>query len=458
MCNIILLTDSYKVSHHKQYPNGTQFIYSYFESRGGEFEECCFFGLQYLIKKYLCGQVITQEKINKACEYYNKHFGENENIFNKKGWQYILDNHNGYLPIIIKSVPEGTILPVKNCCMTVENTDPNCFWLVNFVETLLVQVWYPMTVATNSREQKKIIMKYLQETGDPEQILFKLHDFGCRGVSSMETAGIGGCAHLTQFLGTDTVPAISIANEYYNCECAGFSIPASEHSTMTTFTKEKEVEAYENMLNTYPTGLVAVVSDSYDIYNACSNIWGNTLKEKVMSRDGTLIIRPDSGYPPDVDLKILNILGEKFGYTTNEKGFKVLDPHVRIIQGDGIDKEMIILILENLKKNGWSADNIAFGSGGGLLQKHNRDTMKCAFKCSLAVINGEEIEVFKNPIDDPGKKSKKGRMTVNKIDGKIITLCGEERVEDGNLLEVIFENGILKKDYTFDEIRKRSTL
>ena len=196
--------------------------------------------------------------------------------------------------------------------------------------------------------------------------------------------------------------------------------------------------------NTYPTGLVAVVSDSYDIYNACSNIWGDTLKEKVMSRDGTLIIRPDSGYPPDIDLKFSNILGEKFGYTTNEKGFKVLDPHVRIIQGDGIDKENDNIDIRKSLKNGWSADNIAFGSGGGLLQKHNRDTMKCAFKCSLAVINGEEIEVFKNPIDDPGK-SKKGRMTVNKIDGKIITLCGEERVEDGNLLEVIFENGILKK-------------
>jgi nicotinamide phosphoribosyltransferase len=458
MNNLIFLTDSYKVSHHKQYPKGTEYVYSYFESRGGKFKEACFFGLQYLIKKHLCGQVVTQEMINEASELYEKHFGPNQNVFNKEGWQYILDTHGGRLPIQIKAVPEGTILPVKNCCMTVENTDPECFWLVNFVETLLVQVWYPMTVATNSREQKKIIMKYLEETGDPATVGFKLHDFGCRGVSSMETAGIGGCAHLTQFLGTDTVPALIVANEYYDCECAGFSIPASEHSTMTTYTKEGEVQAYENMLDTYPNGLVAVVSDSYDVYHACSEIWGTILRDKVMARDGTLVIRPDSGYPPDVDLKILQILGEKFGAQKNEKGYLVLDEHVKIIQGDGIDKEMLETILEHLKTNGWSADNIAFGSGGGLLQKMNRDTLKCAFKCSCVTINGKEVDVFKDPIDDPGKKSKKGRMTVNRVDGEIITLCGDDKVEESDLLEIVFINGDLIKQYSFDEIRDRANI
>jgi len=458
MNNLIFKTDSYKVSHHKQYPKGTEHVYSYFESRGGKFEEACFFGLQYLIKKHLCGKVVTQEMIDEASILYEKHFGPNQNVFNREGWQYILDAHNGHLPIQIKAVPEGTILPVKNCCMTVENTDPKCYWLVNFVETLLVQVWYPMTVATNSREQKKIIMKYLEETGDPATVAFKLHDFGCRGVSSMETAGIGGCAHLTQFLGTDTVPALIVADEYYGCDCAGFSIPASEHSTMTTYTKEGEVQAYENMLDTYPTGLVAVVSDSYDVYNACSEIWGTILRDKVMAREGTLVIRPDSGYPPEVDLKILQILGEKFGTTINEKGYLVLDEHVRIIQGDGIDKEMLETILEHLKQNGWSADNIAFGSGGGLLQKMNRDTLKCAFKCSCVTINGKQVDVFKDPIDAPGKKSKKGKMSVNNVEGKIVTLCGDDRKEEGNLLEVIFENGILIKDHLFQEVRDRSNI
>lgn len=456
MNNLIFLTDSYKVSHHKQYPKGTEYIYSYFESRGGEYDEICFFGLQYIIKKYLCGQIITQSLVDEAEELYKQHFGTNQNIFNKEGWQYIVDNHQGILPIRIKAVPEGTILPVKTCCMTVENTDPECYWLVNFIETLLVQVWYPMTVATNSRLQKQIIMKYLEDTGDPSGIGFKLHDFGCRGVSSMETAGIGGCAHLTQFLGTDTVPALVIAKECYDCPCAGFSIPASEHSTMTSYTKEGEVEAYSNMLDIYPKGLVACVSDSYDIYYACSEIWGNILKDKVMSRDGTLVIRPDSGYPPDVDLKILQILGDKFGAEKNEKGYLVLDEHVRIIQGDGIDKNMIVTILEHLKTNGWSADNIAFGSGGGLLQKMNRDTLKCAFKCSSIIINGKETDVYKDPIGAPDKKSKRGKMTVNNINGKLITLCGNNRKEDTNILETIFENGEIKKIYSLDEIRERS--
>ena len=458
MDNLIFKTDSYKVSHHNQFPNGTEYVYSYFETRGGVYNEICFFGLQYIIKKHLCGQVITQSMIDDADELYKQHFGTNTNIFNKEGWQYILDKYQGRLPIRIKAVPDGTILPVKTCCMTVENTDPLCYWLVNFIETLLVQVWYPMTIATNSRLQKQIIMKYLKETGDKSGIGFKLHDFGCRGVSSMETAGIGGCAHLTQFLGTDTVPALIIAKEYYDCPCAGFSIPASEHSTMTAYTKEGEVEAYSNMLDIYPEGLVACVSDSYDIYYACSEIWGTLLKDKVMSRNGTLVIRPDSGYPPEVDLKILQILGEKFGTRKNDKGYLVLDDHVRIIQGDGIDKDMIITILEHLKDNGWSADNIAFGSGGGLLQKFNRDTLQCAFKCSSITINGIESDIYKDPVGDSTKKSKRGRMTVNNINGNIVTLCGKDVQEDTNILETIFENGKIIKTYSFDDIRERSNI
>ena len=177
-----------------------------------------------------------------------------------------------------------------------------------------------------------------------------------------------------------------------------------------------------------------------------------------MAREGTLVIRPDSGHPPDVDLKILQILGEKFGAKKNDKGYLVLDEHVRIIQGDGIDKETLETILEHLKQNGWSADNIAFGSGGGLLQKMNRDTLKCAFKCSCVTINGNEVDVFKDPIDAPGKKSKKGRMTVNNVEGKIVTLCGDDRNEEDNLLELVFHNGNLIKDTSLEVIRERSNI
>ena len=459
MNNIVINTDSYKVTHHNQYPPKTEKIVSYFESRGGKHADICFFGLQILIKKYLVGQVVTQEKIDQAYELFGSHLGNTE-MFNKKGWEYILNHHGGKLPIKIKALPEGTVLPYKNACFTLENTDPNCFWLTNYLETLLVQVWYPMTVATNSREQKKVILKYLEETGDPSLIDFKLHDFGFRGVSSLETAGIGAAAHLTQFLGTDTVAGLMVAKEYYGKtdSCAGFSIPASEHSTITSWGKSGEVDAFKNMLDQNPTGLVACVSDSFDIFKACEHLWGEELKDQIMARDGTLIIRPDSGDPKTVNLKIMEILGEKFGFEVNAKGYKVLDPHVRVIQGDGICYETLIEILEYLKENRWSADNIAFGSGGGLLQKMDRDTQKCAFKCSLAIIDGQEVAVQKDPITDKGKKSKRGWLTVHNIDGVWETRSDGNHDFETDCLETVFLNGELLIDHHWDDIKKRSQI
>jgi nicotinamide phosphoribosyltransferase len=318
-----------------------------------------------------------------------------------------------------------------------------------------------MTVATNSREQKKIILRYLKETGDPAGIDFKLHDFGYRGVSSVQTAGAGAAAHLTQFLGTDTVAGIVVARDYYGAECAGYSIPASEHSTMTAWKSTREKDAMKNMLKQYPNGLMACVSDSYDIYNAAANIWGTELKELVMQRDGTLVIRPDSGDPLEVNLKLLETLGEKFGYIINEKGYKVLDPHVRIIQGDGIDIFMLEKILKHLKDNKWSADNIAFGSGGGLLQKLNRDTQKCAFKCSLAIVDGEEIMVYKDPITDPGKKSKRGYMSVHRDEkhgGNLFTKYNGDHDFESDEMKVVFENGKLLIDYSWDDVKKNSAV
>jgi len=464
--NLLLLTDSYKVSHHVQYPPKTQVIYSYFECRGGLHEEVCFFGLQYLLKKYVQGVVVTQAKIDEAAALYQLHFGPTTSgVFNQEGWDYILKEHNGRLPIRIKALPEGTCLPYKNAMFTMENTDPKCFWLTNFLETLLVQVWYPTTVATNSREQKKIIFKSLKETGDVTGIDFKLHDFGYRGVSSVETAGLGAAAHLTQFLGTDTIAGLVVAREYYGCECAGYSIPASEHSTITAWGRDGERAAYQNMLTQYPTGLVACVSDSYNIYQAASDLWGKSpLKELVMERDGQLVIRPDSGDPPTVDLQLLELLGEAFGYTTNTKGYKVLDPHVRIIQGDGIDIEMLTKILTHITANGWSTDNIAFGSGGGLLQKVNRDTQKCAFKCSLAIVDGKEVPVFKDPITDPGKKSKKGYLSVHRtVDSKSGETVWETRADgthdfDTDHMRTVFENGYLLIDEQWEEIRRRAQI
>jgi nicotinamide phosphoribosyltransferase len=454
--NIILLTDSYKLSHYKQYPAGTSQIYSYFESRGGEFEGVTFFGLQYLLKEYLEGQVVTQEKIDRADKIYAAHFGT-EKLFNKAGWEYILHAHNGYLPIRIKAVAEGTVIPTHNVMLTIENTDPNCFWLTNFLETLLLQLWYPCTVATISREVKTLITKYLNETGDPSTIDFKLHDFGFRGVSSVQSAGIGGAAHLINFMGTDTVAAITFIQEYYTPDgMFGFSIPAAEHSTITSWGRDNETDAYRNMLQQYPEGLVAVVSDSYDIYNACEHIWGEVLKDEILQRNGTLVVRPDSGEPKDVVLKCTQILGEKIGFTVNEKGYKVLNPKIRIIQGDGVNYESIGEILEHLKNHGWSADNVAFGMGGALLQKVHRDTQKFAFKCSCATVNGEDRDVYKDPATDHGKKSKRGRLKLVKENETYITKALDEDGED--ILQTVFENGKILREIDFQGVKNNSLL
>ncbi|MEQ1561248.1 MAG: nicotinate phosphoribosyltransferase [Nitrospira sp.] len=453
LSNILMLSDSYKVSHYKQTPVGTTRIFSFFESRGGRYPETLFFGLQYIIKRHLEGVVVTEEKIVEAREFFQDHFGSAD-VFNEAGWRHILEVHGGRLPIEIRAVREGSRVPVSNVLVTVVNTDPEVPWLTNYIETLLVQVWYPTTVATQSFFMKQTILQYLEETGTPEQIDFKLHDFGFRGSSSVESAGIGGVAHLVNFKGTDTMEALVVAKNFYNERMAGFSIPAAEHSTITSWGRDHEADAYRNMLEKYPTGMVAVVSDSYDIDNACENIWGGILRQEVLSRDGVLVIRPDSGDPLEVLPRILSILGEKFGYTVNSKGFKVLNPKVRLIQGDGIDYVSVGNILEALKDAGWSADNLAFGSGGGLLQKLDRDTQKFAFKCCAVEVNGVWYDVMKDPVTDHGKRSKAGRLALAIENGQYKTVR-LENLETENLLPIVFKNGHLLVDHKLSDIRER---
>lgn len=455
--NLILLTDSYKMSHHLGYPPGTERIYSYFESRGGIYPRALFFGLQYYLKKYLAGIVISSKDIEEANEFAKLHFG-NDRIFNHQGWSRLLAKHNGRLPISIKAVPEGTLVPCGNVLMTIENTDPEFYWLTNYLETLLVQVWYPTTVASQSYFIKQNILKFLEETGDPALIDFKLHDFGFRGVSSVESAGIGGCAHLVNFMGTDTIAGAMTARNYYGEEIAGFSIPAAEHSTITSWGRENEVKAFENMLDKFPKGLVAVVSDSYNIFEACEKLWGEQLRERVLNRDGTVVIRPDSGDPVTTVLKVLDILGTKFGFTCNNKGYKVLDPHVRVIQGDGVNYQAIDDILTAMKANKWSADNIAFGSGGALLQRLNRDTLKFGFKCSSIIVNGTEQAVYKEPVGEEFKKSKPGRMKLVLTNNRYhtITDTDPEYLSAKDELVEVFRDGKILKEWSFSEIRGRA--
>lgn len=454
--NLILDTDSYKASHFLQYPPGVQGQFNYLESRGGKFPETVFFGLQYILKEYFSKR-ITPEMVKKADHFFKMH-GE---PFNRDGWMYIAHELGGRLPLKIRAMPEGSVVPTHHVLMTVESTDPKAHFVVGHLETPLMRVWYPITVATNSFNCKRTIWKYLKETSDDAaaEIMFKLHDFGSRGVSSQESAGIGGASHLVNFMGSDTVWGVLFANEYYMSNMAGFSIPAAEHSSITAWGKDREVDAYRNMLQQFakPGGLVAVVSDSYDVYNACEHLWGEQLKQEVIDSGATVIIRPDSGDPATVVRNCLDILAAKFGYTMNSKGYKVLN-NVRIIQGDGINFDSIDEILNAVTMSKYSASNVAFGMGGGLLQQVNRDTQKFAYKCSAIQIDGKWQDVYKDPVTDPGKKSKRGLLDTIKS-GDVYETRGLLTTEphSNSALETVFYNGEIIRQYTLDEIRKRAS-
>jgi nicotinamide phosphoribosyltransferase len=454
--NLLLRTDSYKASHWLQYPPGAKKVHSYIEARGGMFAGGVFFGLQAYLQEYLT-RPITRNDVDEATAIFAAH-GE---PFNREGWLQIIEKHGGRLPVEIRAVAEGTVVPTRNALVTIENTDPDFYWLVSYLETeLLRAVWYPTTVATLSAAAKGTILRYLEATSDDPQgqIAFKLHDFGARGVSSLESAALGGMAHLVNFMGTDTVIALLAARRYYGCDMAGFSIPAAEHSTITSWGKDHEADAYRNMLTQFakPGALLAVVSDSYDIYNACDKIWGGELKQAVIDSGATVVIRPDSGDPAEVVLKVAQILASRFGTTTNGKGFQLIN-HVRIIQGDGVNLDSLRTCLSNLYHHGFSADNIAFGMGGGLLQQINRDTMQFAMKCSAMLVGDAWRDVYKQPMGDPGKASKRGHFALVERDGKMQTIARQpdETVAD-DLLKTVFKNGELLPAQSFDAVRARA--
>jgi nicotinamide phosphoribosyltransferase len=464
--NLLLNTDSYKASHWLQYPPNTDATFFYIESRGGLYDRTVFFGLQAILKEYLTTP-ITHANVDEARDIFAAH-GE---PFNESGWRYIVDTHKGLLPIRVRAVPEGTVVPTHQALVTVESTDQNAYWVPSYLETLLLRLWYPVTVATISWHAKQTIRQFLERTSDDPiaQLPFKLHDFGARGVSSAESAALGGAAHLVNFMGTDTVSGLLAARAYYHEPMAGFSIPAAEHSTITSWGREHEVDAYRNMLKQFakPGAIVAVVSDSYDIYHAIREHWGKTLKEDVIASGATLVVRPDSGDPVAVVHQCLELLDEAFGHTLNSKGFKVLN-YVRVIQGDGINPNSIRAILERITSAGYATDNVAFGMGGALLQQLNRDTQKFALKCSAARVNGRWIDVYKDPITDKGKQSKRGRMTLLQhteygtfktipVPADAASLDDIEKpmgYEDA--LRTVFENGIVVNDDNFASIRARA--
>lgn len=464
LLSVIVRTDSYKFSQWEQYPADTTHVSSYIESRGGE-DESVFFGLQAFIKDYLMTP-ITMADVLRAEMIVRAHGLP----FNREGWEIIVNEHGGMLPVEIEAVPEGTVMPTHNVQVQIVNTDPRLFWLTSYLETAMLRgVWYPSTVATKSRKMKRVITKYLHETSDVpvnDQIMFKLHDFGARGASSGETAVLGGMAHLINFMGTDTAEALVGVMAYYNTdEVVGFSIPASEHSTITSWGRENEVKAFENMIDKFagPGKLYACVSDSFDIYAATRDLWGTALRDKVIASGGTLVVRPDSGDPVLTPVEVIEILSETFGFTINSKGYKVLHPSVRVIQGDGINEHTLPKILEVLKVHGFSADNIAFGMGGGLLQAWNRDTLKYAMKASARRDSAGVWHGFsKDPVTDSGKRSKEGRLGLVHEHGlgstTIRTVPKEIADLKGNMLRTVFRDGKLLVEDTFEAIRSRAAM
>jgi len=469
--NPILNTDSYKASHFLQYPPDANAMFSYIESRGGLYDKTVFFGLQMLLKEYLC-RPIDSAMIAQAKAFYAAH-GE---PFNEAGWRYILDAHAGYLPVRIRAVPEGTVTPTQHVLLTVECDDPKAFWIVSWLETMLLRLWYPITVATQSWHIRQTIRAALQQSSDDlSQLPFKLHDFGARGVSSAESAAIGGAAHLVSFMGSDTILGVMATNLYYHDAMAAFSVPAAEHSTVTAWGADHEIDAFRNMLKQFgkPGAIVSVVSDSYDLF-AALDMWGGVLKQDVIDSGAMLVVRPDSGDPTAIVVQCLHALDASFGATMNSKQRKVLN-HVRVLQGDGIDAQAIVAILAAIDQAGFAADNLVFGMGGALLQQVNRDTQRFAMKCSAIRVGTAWRDVWKDPVTDAGKRSKRGRLTLLKhretgayksvtlpLDGDSSAASATSAVAAGDqaaweeVLQTVFENGRLLIDDTFANVRARA--
>lgn len=446
--NLIRLTDSYKLTHHEQDPPGTTRKHAYLSARAGaRWDTTTWLGLQVQLKEFLVGTVVSPGDLVDAREFVKGHFGRD--LFNDAGWSHIVGPLRGKLPLRVWALPEGTQVPVGKPMLAIENTDDRCHWLPNAVETLLTHVWYPSTTATLSREIKRKLLHFLQVTGCediPGVLRFMLHDFAGRGVTCMEAGGFGGIGHIANFQGTDTVRSIDFVQDYYsslpyarrNELMPAFSVPATEHSTITSWTEAGELDAYANLLDKNPTGVIACVSDSWDLLNAIGEMWGRKLKDRVLSRDGRLVMRPDSGDPIETNIDAVRIAGARFGTTNTRTGHKLLHPKTRLLQGDGMGLESVGDLLQAAMDDGWAAENWSFGMGGGLLQKVDRDIQRITFKCSHAVVNGEPRDVFKRPKTDPLKNSLPGRQNEG--------------------MDLVYENGELLVDTPWADVVARAEL
>ncbi|MFC8151857.1 nicotinate phosphoribosyltransferase [Bacillus paralicheniformis] len=478
-----LLCDFYKVSHREQYPEGTEFIYSTWTPRTSRVENLdrvVAFGFQGFIKKYLI-------------DYFNENFFKRpkQDVVNeyKRVIKYTLQVDDpdashieslhdlGYLPIKIKAVKEGTLIPIKVPMLTIENTVSEFFWITNYLETLMSnEIWQPTTSATLAYEYRKILDEYAMKTvGNKLAVDFQGHDFSMRGMSSIESTKLSGAGHLLSFTGTDTIPAILYHEEFYNAnienELVGSSIPATEHSVMCANGQDEYAVFKKLITEIYPEGFVSIVSDTWDFWNVIDTVV-RKLKGDILKRDGKVVIRPDSGDPVkiicgDPEAKdelvrkgLVEVLWDIFGGNVTDKGYKVLDPHIGAIYGDAITISRCKEICEKLAAKGFASVNVVFGIGSFTYQYNTRDTFGFAMKATYTVVKGEERQIFKNPKTDDGtKKSQKGLVAVVN-NGNELSLVDEldrnayKKLSNDDILEDVFINGQLLRNQTLSEIRE----
>lgn len=476
--NPFLLTDYYKVGHVFQYPDKTELVYSNLtprKSRIDGVEEMVFFGLQYFMKEYLItyfNENFFLQPKEKVMTAYKRRIVTSLGA-HLPSYEHISALHDlGYLPVEIKALPEGSKVPMRVPCLTIVNTKSEFYWLTNFLETLLSAViWQPCTSATIAYTYRKLLNKYAEETGMPTDFVqWQGHDFSFRGMSSLETAVLSGMGHLLSFTGTDTIPAIDALEQYYNAdadnELIGGSVAATEHSVMCSGSKDGELETFRRLIaEVYPSGIVSIVSDTWDLWKVCTE-YLPALKETVLSRDGKVVIRPDSGNPvkiicgdPDgkteVERKgVVELLWDVFGGTITAKGFKLLDAHIGAIYGDSINIDRATRICEGLKAKGF-ATQVVFGIGSYTYQYNTRDTFGTAMKATYVVIDGEGQEIYKDPVTDDGtKKSATGLLQVVKENGSYVLIDKVNwEEEQQSELKTVFKNGKLVKEFSLSEIR-----
>lgn len=490
----ILLTDGYKLDHRRQYPDGTQFVYSNWTPRSCSYfpeaqEGVVVFGIQYFIKEYLLKRMnldFFAKPKEEAVESFKKRIDSFLGPDNQVGISHIEALHDlGYLPIRIKALPEGSLCPIKVPVLTFINTDPRFFWLTNYFETLIsTTLWLPMTSATSARLYKKELLRHATKTGfDKDFLGFLIHDFSMRGMAGVEAAIMSGMAHLTSFVGSETIPAIGALEEYYNADSTkgiiAATVPATEHSVMCAGGMEDEYQTFVRLITEiYPKGFVSVVSDTWDFWKVITEYLPK-LKDTILAREGRVIIRPDSGTPEDIICGVdprdystqewaglpehikkgaYEILWDIFGGTTNEQGYKVLDSHIGMIYGDSITLERQKVIYSRLEAKGFAATNLVLGVGSYTYQYKSRDSLGFAMKATWCMVNGEGREIFKNPKTDDGvKKSLKGLIKVSSESGQYVAHDQVSVVEEDFCSELIdvFQDGNLVKEYSLEEIRVR---